>query len=359
MTTSDISVVMGTYNGERFVERQLRSILDQTLPPAEIVIGDDGSTDRTVQVVESVAAEAAVPIRVQRNAERLGFADNFLAGCRRAASPYVAFSDQDDLWAPEKLATGREALRRAAAALCVHAVEMIDSRDAVLGDNRRETGPTRVLPPGVAGPLDNFYGFTMLFERALLERIPDTARGLDPHTLDAALSHDRWVFLLASTFGRTVILNDALAGYRQHDAQLYGGTKDRTRTERIATKLARGGEQASYLAAFAAHQADLLESLAPPQPAAAWRAGAQRWRGFESHFRARARLHADMAAPRRFVALADAVRQGTYRSAQGGGLGPKRFVEDLTVTALRTRRSRTPLRRRAHTSRRGQRHQAR
>lgn len=333
---SDVSVIMCTYNGERFVEQQLRSILDQTQPPAEIVVSDDGSTDRTLDIVESIAATADVPVRLCRNSDRLGFADNFLSACDQAACPYIAFSDQDDVWNPRKLELGRRSLRDEGAVLCVHPVELIDCNGAVVGDSHRETGPARVMPPLVADPLGNFYGFTMMFDRSLLERIPRGKRGLDPYTPDVVLSHDRWVYFLATTFGRTVVLADDLAGYRQHDCQLYGGPEERTPAQRIASKLATGQSQAQYLARLAGHRAALLESLEPADEGLA-RTGAARWRALESHFLDRARLHDDMPPPRRFRALLDAARRGTYRGFRRGGLGPRRLLEDLVVTVLRVR----------------------
>lgn len=104
----DVTVVMCTYNGERYVEEQLRTILAQTLPPAEVVVSDDGSTDKALHIVESVAQTCDIPVRVHRNADRLGYAENFLQACGHVRTRYIAFSDQDDEWAPTKLATARE-----------------------------------------------------------------------------------------------------------------------------------------------------------------------------------------------------------------------------------------------------------
>jgi Glycosyl transferase family 2 len=331
---SDISVVMCTYNGERFVERQLRSILEQTLPPAEVVIGDDGSTDATLDVVDTVAAGSPVPVRVHRNEGRLGFADNFLRACDRAGGRYIAFSDQDDLWAPRKLQTAHRALLAHDAALCVHPVELIDSQGTPLEGGRSKPVPTRVIEPLQPDPWGNFYGFTMLFDRLLLDRIPDDRRGTDPHAQDQVLSHDRWVYFLATTFGRTVVLGECLAAYRQHDAQMYGGEKGRTLRERLATKVSAGQRQARYLATVAAQRAEVLESLAPSGAAGErWRAGAARWRTIESHVRNRARLYEPMTGRARLGVLAANARAGTYGAFDAGGLGPRRLAEDVAVSA--------------------------
>jgi rhamnosyltransferase len=328
---SDVTVVMCTYNGEQFVEEQLQTILRQTSPPAEIVVCDDGSTDETLCRIESVAATADLPIRVHRNVTRLGYADNFLRACAHVRTRYIAFSDQDDEWMPTKLEKARAALERAGAVLCVHAVELIDRDGVVLGDNRSRRTRARVVPPLESDPFGNFYGFTMLFDRSLLDRIPADARGNDPHTRDASLPHDRWVFFLASTFGSTAVVDECLARYRQHDRQLYGGEQGRTRAERLATKLAEGQSQAGYLAEVSAHRAAALESYAPGGNDALWRAAATRWHTIARHFARRAGLYDEMSTVERFGRLAGNVLLGTYRSFERGGLGRGRLVEDLTV----------------------------
>jgi glycosyltransferase involved in cell wall biosynthesis len=325
---------MCTYNGEQYVEEQLQSILRQTWPPVEIVIGDDGSTDKTLDKIESIAATADVPIRVHRNATRLGYADNFLRACDHVRTRYIAFSDQDDEWMPTKLEKTRVALEREGAVLCVHAVELIDGDGVVLGDNRSRTH-ARVVPPLRSDPFGNYYGFTMLFERGLLDRIPADERGKDPHTRDASLPHDRWVFFLASTFGSTAVVDECLARYRQHDQQLYGGEQGRTRAERLATKLAEGQSQARYLAEVSTHYAALLESNAPGGNDCLWRAGATRWRTIAFHFARRTRLYDDTTTPRRLARLAGNVRAGSYRSFPKGGLGARRLVEDAVVVAAK------------------------
>jgi hypothetical protein len=331
--TRDVSVVMGTYNGERYIAEQLASILAQTLLPAEIIVSDDGSTDATLQIVESIAKDAPAQIRVHGNPRRLGFADNFLNACTHATSPVIAFSDQDDRWAPTKLEAAERALRDTAAVLCVHRVRLIDSAGTVLGDNRPRRARTRVLDPLQADPWGNFYGFTMIFRRHLLELIPSDSRGLDPHAHDAELSHDRWIYFLAQTFGRIVVLDECLADYRQHDGQLYGGEGGRSLQERIATKLSTGRAQSQYLAEVAAHRAALLEAPIPGAEDALRRAAAAQWATRAGHLRRRAGLYDEISTGERLARLTGNVRDGTYRAFRHGGLGVRRLAEDLSVSA--------------------------
>lgn len=100
MTTS---VAMCTYNGARFIEEQLRSILDQTIHVGEIVICDDGSTDETISIIEKVAKETIIPIHIHINERNLGCVANFEKAIRLCQGDIIFLSDQDDVWMPNKV----------------------------------------------------------------------------------------------------------------------------------------------------------------------------------------------------------------------------------------------------------------
>jgi Glycosyl transferase family 2 len=334
---SDVSVVLCTYNGGRFVAEQLRTILEQTLPPAEIVIGDDGSTDSTPEVVDAVARTTRVPIRFHRNPQRLGFADNFLAACGRAAQPWIALADQDDRWAPTKLASARAAVDAHGAVLCTHAVDQIDVDGAPLGSPPAGGDGVTVVAPLTSDPWGNHYGFTMLFEKALLDRLPLDRRGLDPYDHGVGLSHDRWIYFLASTFGTVVVLDEVLASYRQHGAQSYGAVRGRSLRERLMTKLESGRERAEYLAGLSAYRAAVLAEPGNGDAAdAACRlAGAAWWRAVEANLRRRGELCAPVPTTRRIRQLVGNVAAGTYGSFADAGFGTGRLAEDVLITAAR------------------------
>ena len=89
---------MATFNGDTYLSPQLQSLARQTLLPHELVVCDDGSTDRTLEIVRAFAADAPFPVRVHRNDEHLGFADNFLKAAVLCGGELIAFCDQDDVW---------------------------------------------------------------------------------------------------------------------------------------------------------------------------------------------------------------------------------------------------------------------
>lgn len=100
-----ISVVCPTYNSESFVKKTLLSVLKQTRLPDEIIVADDGSRDRTVEVVENVfACYSHVKTRIIKNRHRGPGATRNIALQNVSQKDWVAFIDSDDLWKPEKLA---------------------------------------------------------------------------------------------------------------------------------------------------------------------------------------------------------------------------------------------------------------
>lgn len=97
-----VSVVMATYNGEQYIREQLDSIIAQTYPIHELIIQDDCSTDSTPSICREY--EARYPfVRFYENANNLGFNVNFKTASMRATGDFVALSDQDDVWAEDKL----------------------------------------------------------------------------------------------------------------------------------------------------------------------------------------------------------------------------------------------------------------
>lgn len=99
-----ISVVLATYNGEKYIVEQLDSIRLQTRPVDEVVICDDRSSDNTVQIMQDYIKEYGLSgWTVEVNEKNLGFGSNFYKAAGKATGEYVFFSDQDDIWMTDKL----------------------------------------------------------------------------------------------------------------------------------------------------------------------------------------------------------------------------------------------------------------
>src|SRR6202167_2057678 len=129
-----ISVAMCTYNGERFLPQQLASMAKQTRLPDELVVCDDGSTDRTVAIVREFAASAPYPVRVFENERNLGFAANFERAIGLCEGDLIALSDQDDIWYPIRLERSeQEFAAHPEAGLVFSDGEIIDDQDQLVG----------------------------------------------------------------------------------------------------------------------------------------------------------------------------------------------------------------------------------
>ncbi len=100
-----VSVALCTYNGERFLELQLQSLLEQTVLPDELIVCDDASSDGTLDIVESFAQRAPFPVRVFRNPRNLGYVLNFEQAIGLCSMDLVFLCDQDDVWDPRKIET--------------------------------------------------------------------------------------------------------------------------------------------------------------------------------------------------------------------------------------------------------------
>lgn len=158
-----VSVVVATYNGERFIEEQLDSILHQTYPPFEVIVKDDGSTDHTVSIVKDYAHKWP-NVRLVQNEQNLGITKNFISGFFLAQGDYIAYSDQDDIWHPQKLELLLEAIGDG---------NMAYSNSAICDSEGKVIAPLiqkQQLVSEVTSILDlTVWGHQLLFKRDLLQ----------------------------------------------------------------------------------------------------------------------------------------------------------------------------------------------
>lgn len=100
MTTS---VALCTYNGASYIQEQIESILNQTMPVDEIVICDDGSTDDTVSIIQQISSSIPEKIRLIKNPTNLGLCANFINAISLCKGDIIFLSDQDDVWHNNKV----------------------------------------------------------------------------------------------------------------------------------------------------------------------------------------------------------------------------------------------------------------
>lgn len=210
-------IVLCTSDGEYFLDEQLASIETQSYRNWRLVMSDDASDDRTLAILEAWRdrlGESRVEIRHGPNC---GFVANFLAvACDPALrADYFAFTDQDDIWEPDKL---DRAVRWLATQSDVPA--LYGSRTRLIDARGRETGfsPLFAKPPAFANALVQNVagGNTMVFNAAarrllMLGGVVDVA------------AHDWWLYLIVTACGGTVFYDRVpRVRYRQHGANLVG-----------------------------------------------------------------------------------------------------------------------------------------
>ncbi len=217
------SVALCTCNGAAFLPEQLASYVAQTRRPDELVVCDDASTDATISLVEAFAAQAPFPVRIERNAERLGVSRNFAQAVRLCTGDWIALSDQDDRWRPEKL-------ERLAAEFesspSVHAVfsdaELVNSHGQPVGRRLWDSvgfapDAREAVRQGRAAPRLLRSNFVTGATLAIRAELRDVMLPIPP-----IWGHEQWMALLAATFGELRMVDEPLIQYRLHERQQIG-----------------------------------------------------------------------------------------------------------------------------------------
>ena len=228
-----VSVAMATYMGAAYVVEQLSSILEQSTPPAEIVVCDDRSSDGTVRLVSDFARTSPVPVRLVVNDERLGWRANFMKAASLCESELIAFCDQDDVWDRRKLELIVTAFGHADTLMVFHDATIV-SDDLTPVEPFLQGGGE----PDRAGALErspwrDVYGFTVAFRSELLALWSYWPSSVDKSAGRQRAAHDQWLLFLGAALGTTLHLPESLASYRQHDRNAVGVKDAFRRTSRI------------------------------------------------------------------------------------------------------------------------------
>ena len=204
-----ISVCMATFNGGKFIREQLESILSQLPPDAEIIIADDGSTDDTLLVVDSLNESR---IRVLPAERHLGVIYNFERALRASKGEIVFLADQDDVWLPGKVEMCLAALNEAD--LVMHDAFLLglsDAFESAWGRNGK-LSDIRTYRSGVVANWwkNSFTGCCMAFRRKVLDKALPFPKNLP--------MHDQWLGLVAEKNFKVKFIDEPLVEYRQHSS---------------------------------------------------------------------------------------------------------------------------------------------
>jgi len=310
-----ISVALCTRNGARYLEAQLRSILDGTRVPDEIVLSDDASTDATIAIGSRVLGASRVRHRILENPTALGVTANFEQAVRATAGDVIVLSDQDDVWHPTRLARVESDFTATGLLLRHSDARLVDDLGADLGTTLFTR--LRVRPDEVAAIADGrafatylrrnlATGATTAFRRELLE---------DALPFPPEWVHDEWLAILAAARAGVRLVREPEIDYRLHGANQIG-VAEPTLRYRIARVLRDSGDRAALLARRSEVLAERLAARGFPE------AGGQ------------AAAKADFEASRsRLPALRIARVPGIVRGLGAGDY--RRFASQRSLDALR------------------------
>ena len=210
-TQPSLSVCIATYNGSDFIRQQITSILEQALPIDEMIIVDDASVDRTVEVVRSFKDPR---IQVFQNPKNIGVIRSFEKAIEHATGDIIFLSDQDDVWRPQKTMRFVQIFQDPTITVAQSDAIVIDARGHVL-----ETSYMKTRGGFVSGVFQNIYrsrylGCTMAFRKEVLRYSLPFPKNIP--------MHDVWIGIVNAWYGKTAFINEPLIEYRRHEKNVSG-----------------------------------------------------------------------------------------------------------------------------------------
>jgi glycosyltransferase involved in cell wall biosynthesis len=215
-TNTLVSIVLGAYNGEKYLKEQIDSILRQTYKNIELIIADDCSTDNTQAILREFA-DKYENVHIYFNETNLGLVRNFEKAVKYAQGEYIAFADQDDIWLPEKI---QRLVDNIGDNMLIYSDSAyIDAKGNLMG--KKISDYRHLISEKNLYTLDIESGLwvaahSMVFRRELL----DLAL---PFPFSPYLNHDGWMAYIAMLKGMIKFIPEVLVLYRQHGYNLVGG----------------------------------------------------------------------------------------------------------------------------------------
>ena len=228
-----IAIIMGTYNGEKYIKEQIASILTQDYTDWKLFIFDDGSKDDTENIIDEYVKNYPDKICFRRNKVNLGAAGNFFNGIKEVADKYApkveyyCFSDQDDVWVKDKLSRSLAKIRQiedGKPALVFSDVAITDKNLSITAPSYFEAEKVERTKVSLNYLLmeNKLIGGTVMINRTLLEQeLKAEENGLVPYK--KAKMHDWWFGLLAAGIGKIGYIEGFTEYYRQHENNVVGG----------------------------------------------------------------------------------------------------------------------------------------
>lgn len=250
-----VDILLATCDGEKFLEEQIESLLTQTYHDTRIIIRDDASLDRTPEIIQRYKAynpEKFVILSSSQTRERVGVKVNFSKLMEFSSAPYIMFSDQDDVWMPNKIEKTLSVMQAMELQYGDHPF-LVHTDLVVVNEHlkilNRSFWKYSHLQPNSGNVLNRLLnqnvvtGCTMMINRLMIE--------LAKPVPEEAFMHDWWMALVAASFGKIGVIDEPTLYYRQHGnnalgAQKFGSLRNlRNRFQKLMNQEVRKFQQAA------------------------------------------------------------------------------------------------------------------
>ncbi|KQR72112.1 glycosyltransferase family 2 protein [Pedobacter sp. Leaf176] len=220
-----LTILMATYNGDKYLTAQLESILAQTYQNWELIIRDDDSTDLTQTIIADYAEKDA-------RITQLEFGNLHGTACRNFSQlfdwayqenkQYMLFADQDDIWLPDKIELSLKEIKEDEKAYGFNTPLVKYSGFKFIDEEDSPIDKLLKLPADLNLKVllnENYaWGCTMILNWAAVDLIK--------HIPPESVNHDYYIALVVSAFGRVSLINKDLVLYRQHQNNVSGNVKN-------------------------------------------------------------------------------------------------------------------------------------
>lgn len=223
-----VEILLATYNGERFLEHLIKSILNQSYINWYLLIRDDVSTDNTIKIINKLKKDYSNKVKViENNKKRLGACQNFHELLKYSTAKYLFFCDQDDIWLKNKIEISMKKMLDLEKKygknypILIHTnLKLINSSNNIISNSfwtEFSIHPEKMYIPEILFFQNIITGCTILINETAKKKvlpIPKKAR-----------MHDSWVSVKLVKYGKIANINTPTILYRQHDYNTIGINK--------------------------------------------------------------------------------------------------------------------------------------
>ena len=219
-----IDVLLSTYNGERFLTDQLDSIINQSEKNWRLLVRDDGSTDRSLDILSDYTQRNNRIMILPDSGEKLGVVESYICLLRASKAPYFAFCDQDDYWLPNKIRLFTHLMESGVSdrpRLIYSDLKIADSGLSVISESfmKQQRFTHRPASAWKSNLLQNsVVGCASVGNHLLRDLVISRA----PTSWSDVVMHDWWTCMIASCFGVVDYLPAPTILYRQHSDNTLG-----------------------------------------------------------------------------------------------------------------------------------------